>query len=929
MRFLRPIALGIGAFLAIVVVALLILPFAFRDRIATRVKAELDNSVNARVAWGGFGLGLLRDFPNVTLSVDRPSVVGIAPFAGDTLLAMRQARLVLDLGSVVGYLRRGDRIVIREIALREPRARLIVLADGRSNWDITRPKRAATTDTSRALGVTLRDFRISGGGVTLDDAQSHLSLSLHGIEQSLHGDFARDRFVLGLRTRVDTASLDFAGVPYLHKVGMALTADVDADLPAQRFTLRNDSLRLNNLVLAFAGSIALRKPDVELDLTISTPSTAFRDILSLVPSIYARDFAKLRTTGTMSASGRVHGTYGPAAFPAFTLRAAVRDGAFKYPSLPLPAQHIAMELAIDNPGGHADSTIVDLKSLHAVIGGRPLDARLLMRTPISDPDVDLRLVGGLDLADVARTVELPEVRELTGRVAADVAMHARVSDVDAGRYDRVAASGTFNAARVSLRSTALPHAIAVDTAALRFTPRTTELATFAGKVGASDLRATGSLDNLLGFLLRGDDLRGRATVSSQLFALDEWKSREKTTEVIPVPPHVEFTLATSAARVTYGALTMANVKGTLRVKDQRVTLDGLTMDMLRGAVTANGYYDTSVADRPVFDVDLRLAAVDIPTAFAALTTVQRLAPVAKWAQGTVSGTVGLKGPLARDMTPVFSALTGKGTVETERLVMDGVPAMEKLANALALNALRKPSIGAVRVAFDVADGRVHVAPFTATMNGIAMTVAGSNGIDQTLKYDLSLAVPRSLLGGSAGAVVSDLAARAGTSAAAVAAGAVAQLAAQVTGTVTNPSVSVNFAGMAASVREAAQDAVKQELATRTAAVRQTVDSAAESARARVRAEAERIIAEAERQATTIRTEARTLAATARREANERADSLLARAGNPAARMAAQVATDRIRRDADQQAERIVREGDARAEALVAEARRRADALGTP
>ena len=149
---------------------------------------------------------------------------------------------------------------------------------------------------------------------------------------------------------------------------------------------------------------------------------------------------------------------------------------------------------------------------------------------------------------------------------------------DAGRYDGVAAIGTFNAARVSLRSTALPHAIAVDTAALRFTPRTTELATFAGKVGASDLRATGSLDNLLGFLLRRDDLRGRATVSSQLFALDEWKSREKTTEVIPVPPHVEFTLATSAARVTYGALTMANVKGTLRVKDQRVTLDGLTID---------------------------------------------------------------------------------------------------------------------------------------------------------------------------------------------------------------------------------------------------------------------------------------------------------------------------------------------------------------
>ena len=38
----------------------------------------------------------------------------------------------------------------------------------------------------------------------------------------------------------------------------------------------------------------------------------------------------------------------------------------------------------------------------------------------------------------------------------------------------------------------------------------------------------------------------------------------------------------------------------------------------------------------------------------------------------MSGTVGLKGTLGQDMTPVFSALTGKGDVQTERLVIDGV-----------------------------------------------------------------------------------------------------------------------------------------------------------------------------------------------------------------------------------------------------------------
>ena len=925
MRFPRKLVLALAAIVGTLLVALVAVPFVFRDRIASRLKAEVGSSVNARVNWGGVGLSVLRDFPNVTLSVDRFSIAGVKPFEGDTLVEVADARLVLDAGSVIGYLRAGDRIVVREIELRQPTVHLRVLEDGTANWDIARARNASTTDTARAVAVTLRDFRIRGGVVTLDDRQSHLTASVAGLEQSLRGDFAQDRFALASRTRADTVSLRFAGIPYLSRVGVELNADVAADLPARRFTFTNDSLRLNNLVLAFAGSVTMGKPDLALDLTFATPSTAFRDILSLVPAIYTRDFAHLQTSGTMSASGRVRGAYGPKAFPALAVRVRVENGAFKYPTLPLPARGIAMDLAIDNPGGHVDRTVIDLKRLHAVIGSHPLDASLVMRTPVSDPDVDLRLTGTLNLADVGRTVKLEDVKELTGVVAADVAMRARLSDMNAGRYDQVAARGTIGVGRLALRSAALPHALSIDTAALRLTPRTAELTTLSGRIGNSDVRATGSLDNVLVFALRDDDLRGSATVSSKHFDLNEWRSKEKTTEVIPVPPKVDFALKAAADRVSYGALTMANVHGDLRVKDQRVTLTDLQMETLRGTVVANGFYETTVAGRPTFDVDLRLAAVDIPAAFAALTTVQKLAPVARWAQGGVSGTVGLKGPLGSDMVPIFKALTGKGLIETDRLVVQDAPMLEKLADALKLDQLRKPALGAVRAAFDVADGRLHVKPFVVKVNGIDMTVAGSNGIDQSLAYNLALAVPRSLLGGSAGSAVAQLAAQAGKAGADVTAGEVVQLGAQVTGTVTNPTVKANFAGMAASVADAAKNVV-QEVATRTAAVKQKVDSAAEQARLRARAEADRIVGEAERQAAAIRAEARTLAAAARREGNERADSLLARTTNPVARMAAQAGTDRLRREAEQKADRIVHEADARADALVAQAKQKANAM---
>jgi hypothetical protein len=584
-----------------------------------------------------------------------------------------------------------------------------------------------------------------------------------------------------------------------------------------------------------------------------------------------------------------------------------------------------MDLAIDNRGGHVDSTVVDLKRFHAVIGGHPLDAGLVMRTPVSDPDVDLRLTGALNLADVGRTVKLEGVKELSGVVAADVAIRTRLSDVDAGRYDRVAARGTIGIARLAVQSTALPHALSIDTAALRLTPRTAELTSFSGRIGNSDVRATGSLDNLLAFMLRDAELRGTATVSSTSFDLNEWRSKDKTTEVIPVPPRIDFSLDASAARVLYGKLTLANVRGGLRVKDQRVTLSDLRMETLRGSVVANGFYETTVVARPTFDVDLGVTSVDIPSAFAALTTVQALAPIARWAQGSVTSTVKLKGPLGHDMAPVLTALTAQGGLQTERLVMQGAPVLEKLADALKLDVIRNPALGSVRAAFDVADGRVRLKPFVMKVAGIDMTVAGTHGIDQSLKYDLAMAVPRTLLGGSAGQLVAQLASQAGKAGLDPSSTDAVRLGALVMGTFIQPAVRASFAGVGGSAGEMA----KQVVATQVAGVKQKADSAADDARRRARVEGDRIVKEAEQKAATIREEARALAAKAKLEGNLRADSLQARATNPIARMAAQAATDRLRKEADQRADQIVREADARADGLVTQAKQKADALLPP
>jgi hypothetical protein len=326
------------------------------------------------------------------------------------------------------------------------------------------------------------------------------------------------------------------------------------------------------------------------------------------------------------------------------------------------------------------------------------------------------------------------------------------------------------------------------------------------------------------------------------------------------------------------------------------------MNTLGGQIAVSGFYDTKNVTQPVFDVGLKMTRLDIPSAFQAFTTVQMLAPVAKYARGTVSTDVNLNGALGKNMMPLFDALSGKGTFQSQNVSLRDFPGMKKIVDVTNLAILNNPTMQAIRAAFQIKDGRLVTQPFTVKLAGTSVTVSGSNGIDQTMQYTLGLRLPKSLVGG-ADQALAGLASRAGFN---LAAAPEIPLNIQLAGKVTDPTVKVDLGSVTSSVAQGAQEAVKQ-------AVTAKVDSAAM-----------RMVQEAERQAAVIRQQAESLAARVKQTGYQQADSLTAKAGdNPLVAAGAQVAADRLRSESDDKAKGIIDEASRRADSLIAGARRQA------
>src|SRR6185312_319618 len=119
----------------------------------------------------------------------------------------------------------------------------------------------------------------------------------------------------------------------------------------------------------------------------------------------------------------------------------------------------------------------------------------------------------------------------------------------------------------------------------------------------------------------------------------------------------------------------------------------------------------------------------------AFTTVQMLSPVAKYASGQVTTDLRLNGGLSKNIMPIFSALSGRATLHTNNVALRDFPAMNKIVDVTKLQILNNPTMEAIKTAFQIKEGRLVLAPFDVKVAGLTMTVAGSNGIDQSMEYN--------------------------------------------------------------------------------------------------------------------------------------------------------------------------------------------------
>lgn len=876
-----------GIVLGIVILAMIVLPFAFKGKIKTILLEEVNSSVNAKINFGDIGLSLFTSFPDFSLSVEDLTVVGVDTFKLDTLASIKKLSLRLDLMSVI----KGENYEIKNIILDEPKFLLKCLADTTilPNWDIAKVDTAAVVEdtTPSKFKMTLQKVAINNGTIIYDDATFPLRMELIGFNETLKGDMTADKTAIATDITVDVINMVFDGVKYLNKANAEINTVVDADLNKFEFVFKQGDLRLNELFLEMLGKFGMPAEGFDMDLTFKAKKNEFKNFLSLIPAVYATDFASIKTSGKLALDAYVKGMYTDTKMPAFGIKLLVENAMFQYPSLPKAVKNINIKTDITNPNGNPDATIVDVNLFHVEMAGNPFDLKLLLKTPVSDPNIMAMFKGRIDLNSVKEFYPLEKDQALSGIITTDIAVSGLMSSIEKQEYEKFKALGTLGISAMNYKSKDYPKGVRIDNLLMDMTPQMVNLKDLKVVMGSSDLAMNGRIDNLLGYVLKDETLKGIFNMSSKNFNLNEFMDTTTTEtaedtaalEVIPIPANLDIVLTSTFGKLIYDNMEMTNVNGVIKIKDAKATLENLSMNMLDGSILVNGFYDTKDLSAPAVDFGLDVKLIDVQKAFKTFNTVKKLAPIAERTTGKLSTKFTMKTLLDKTMMPVYKTLNGGGALLTNNVVVQNSKAFQKVGDALKMDDLKELVLNNVNVSFEFIEGRVFVKPFDVKMGGITSTIQGSNGFDQTLDYVMQMNIPRAKFGGAANNVLTGLVSQANSKGVTVAVSDVVKTNVMITGTVTDPKVSLGLKDaandVAADMKAQAKAALDKKKAEAEAMARAEAEKAKAAAEARIKSETDAAKAKAKAEADKLKAEAE---AKAKAEAQKAGSSIKKEAG---------------------------------------------------
>jgi hypothetical protein len=732
--------------LLLLIGALIAFPFIYAEQIKEKIIEEVNKELNASVSIKEVDLSLFRSFPDLNVKLGDVALVGVNTFDGDTLFYANQVETSLNLKTWW----KENSFQLKELEIKDAALHLLV-NDSLYNWDITKP----SEDTSQvSFSSSFDEIKLHNGSFTYTDSAGKTIVEIEGIESTSNGAYADDVFDLNHRLKADRLLVVYDEIPYLNNFEIAGTATTHIDLLEDKYSFKENDFTLNQLPVKGNGFVQfVENDDMVFDLEFASEESTLAHFMSLIPALYKEDLKGTEISGKANLIGTYKGILSETSSPGYSITSKITQGYLKYQNMPEALENLKVDLNVVSPDGLLDHTVIALNSMSFNLGNEPFMAQLMMKTLESNPFLEGKVDGRVDLGKMKALIQMEELEELSGRLTSNLSFSGYLNALADANVSRFKAIGALDLSQAKLKTRDMPAVFNISTGEFNFTERHLDVEALSLKVGESDLYLKGQLKEIFPYLLSGEKLKGYLSLTSQNLNVADFTSESEleqastTKEVHPVllPKNLTFSSDWNIDKLVYDNKTYSRILGSGQLQDGALNINQLSTEAFGGQLSLKGLFKSDRQSGPFTDLKLTVSNLDIAEVFKRVETLRILAPIAKYMNGKFSSTIDVSSFLNPDFSPRLDNLNCSGLVDFVNCKLQGNPVLDELGQRLNNQQLRSTiDINDLLLKFGIQDGKINFNPFDLPIGETMLHMLGNVSLGKTIDFDGVLTVPKQL-----------------------------------------------------------------------------------------------------------------------------------------------------------------------------------------
>ncbi len=373
-----------------------LIPVLFPGLMTSTVIRWANANINGKLNFTKTRISLIRNFPQLTLSIHEFSLTGAPPFAADTLFAGKELSFGIDLLSLFR-----KKMTINGVYLDQGRINILTDTEGRSNYQILKTTKSDQAEkSSRDAELKISEVVVSGTNLLYHDQS--VPVRLAALDLNYNGEADVNSELYDLTTQLQIKKLDLAinDTRYLQNKSLRAEMITRINTGKLSFEFKKNKLSINDLPVDFSGLLRFISDGYDIDLALVSGTTDLKNVFSVLPPAYGAWASKTTILGTSRITLNMKGAYSKPRGLSPDLRVGVllQKGSIRHAGAPFALENVELDATLDLPSLNADRVGLDLRNFSWLLGGDKGKATLqLKKEPrlFLTADVDSRI--NLDL----------------------------------------------------------------------------------------------------------------------------------------------------------------------------------------------------------------------------------------------------------------------------------------------------------------------------------------------------------------------------------------------------------------------------------------------------------------------------------------------------------------------------------------------------